>query len=74
MFSDFEVTVAGAKPCPFCGGTEISTARKEFFTENGLRVLIMKCEECGARTIGGVHDDYEGAFESALEGWNRRAK
>ena len=73
MKSDFEVTVADARPCPFCGGTDITTMRKDFFDENKLRLLIFKCEGCWARITGDVHDDYEGAFESALEKWNRRA-
>ena len=73
MYSDFETLVAGVKPCPFCGGKEITTPKKDWYKDNDLRILMFKCLGCECRVLGRLSDDYEGAFESALEAWNRRA-
>jgi Lar family restriction alleviation protein len=48
------------KPCPFCGGTQIST---ELFNSG----WTAGCSECGTST------PYKGTRAGAIAAWNRRA-
>ena len=68
-----EVMVAGARPCPFCGSVNVTAMKKEPYEECKLKVQVLRCSGCDCTMHGDVCDDYEGAFESALEAWNRRA-
>ena len=75
MFMDdkIEVLLAGARPCPFCGCEKVAVERKEFFESyGGVTSVGVECKGCGAHLRGKCCDDYEGAFESAVELWNRR--
>lgn len=51
------------KPCPFCGGTDISCADAGYKTD----IWFVQCEDCGATF---PHFDSK---EEAIDHWNRRA-
>lgn len=59
-----------AKPCPFCGGTNIPLGEGSTF-----RWVVMECVDCGGR-CGAVRRPPGGAasddYESAVAEWNRR--
>lgn len=66
-----------ALPCPFCGGTNVSTLEGSTF-----RWRVAMCNECGAtsgevrkQTIGGGTDDEwtKKAHVDAIVRWNERA-
>lgn len=74
MFFWFEQQVSGARPCPFCGSDVIKATSKEFFEAKALKTVMLSCDDCPCKMQGEPHNDYEGAFESAVEAWNRRAE
>lgn len=74
MFFSFEKQAADAKPCPFCGCNVIKATNREYFDEKNLHTVIVCCNDCGCQLQGNIYFDYEGAYESALEMWNRRAE
>lgn len=74
VFDDIETRMAGARPCPFCGSEEIFVEKEEFWKHfNRSATLGVECKGCGAKLRGDAYESYEGAFEAALEKWNRRA-
>ena len=71
-----------AKPCPFCGSTNIITEKKAIFYRSENRCCTyMKCDECDAMIFGDpVRDEhgelvtgYNSAQHAALTAWNRRS-
>ncbi len=65
------------KPCPFCGGTEITT-----YEGSSFRWRFAFCNTCGAQsgevcvqTLGeGTPEEWEAAaISDALAEWNKRA-
>lgn len=73
MIYSFEKQAANARPCPFCGSDVIKVTSKEFFDEKNCKTVIVVCDGCDCQMQGHPYGDYEGAFESAMEAWNRRA-
>lgn len=65
-----------AKPCPFCGATEVEVVQGDTF-----RWRLAQCQQCGAQgpevriqTMGtGTLEEWErSAVQRALEDWNQR--
>lgn len=71
MIWEWEQKAEGAKPCPFCGSTEIKTSKKDNYQEI-FRCVHIKCDVCRAM-IPGFGSTYEKAYEEALTMWNGRA-
>lgn len=74
--------VEGAKPCPFCGGTNIRVTEREFFdniiAEQGHACIVAGCPDCTADVTHFGHDeedvpDYDVRVRLVLAMWNRRA-
>jgi Lar family restriction alleviation protein len=66
------------KPCPFCGGSDVSISEGETF-----RWMFAECDACGARasdvrvkTMGeGTKEEYKAEAEArAIQEWNTRAE
>lgn len=78
--SDNDVRVV-ANPCPFCGSDDIWIWSEEAFDRLEMYTARIFCNGCGAELQsdlirdreGNIVRSYEGAFENALEKWNRRA-
>lgn len=70
MIWDWEEKAENAKPCPFCGGTEIKVHKKD--ESRKQECVIIQCGQCGAQHYG-FGKEYERAVENAIETWNRRA-
>ena len=69
MIWDWEEKVEGARPCPFCGKTEVKVIRKD---ETRMQeCVIISCGNCGAQLYG-HGKEYELAVENAIKTWNRR--
>ena len=70
-----------AEKCPFCGSDDIWAENRETFDRLEMYTVGIGCNGCGAELRGDLLQDYEGniirsyegAFENALEKWNRRA-
>ena len=70
------------KPCPFCGGTDITVGRKEMDNNEGENLIIIgwvECAICGAKTkavscVRGDEKSIDNAFEKMVNAWNRRAE
>ena len=56
--------MADLKPCPFCGGKAVVTAKLPYFGEN--ETLSVMCKECNASS------KHKRTEEEAIEAWNRR--
>ena len=77
---DREIRVA-AERCPFCGSDDIWVESREQFDRLKMYTIGIGCNGCNAElrsdlirdNDGNLTRSYEGAFESALEKWNRRA-
>lgn len=69
------------KPCPFCGGLDLSITHKETFdsqmANTGSAVTWVYCKDyvkCGAElTYYTKRDTFEEALRKVNEKWNRRA-
>ena len=59
-----EVTMAGLKPCPFCGGKADYYCEEYDSADKGYNV---ECEKCEARTA--TYD----TPEQAIDAWNKRS-
>ena len=70
-----------AKPCPFCGSTEVDECVKEIKSSNDSKqmlIIFMKCYVCDASAKSyafaeGDESEYWDAWSHALDAWNRRA-
>lgn len=80
MIYDHESKVIGARPCPFCGGTNLKAENRDFFEEvkkkHGfdLGSIAIECETCGAHLRGDAFETYDEALVAATNQWNRRAQ
>ena len=72
----FNVPVPGAKPCPFCGETDIrrfqlkfkdSTQKNMFHKDGTGRWTYLQCSRCNILTEAYQYE------HQALKQWNRRA-
>ena len=79
---DYQRKAIFAKPCPFCGSSNVITEKKEQFYDSGNRsCTYIECDDCGAKIYGdpvrgedGQYDTtYNTAQHRALEMWNRRS-
>ena len=64
------------KPCPFCGGEDI-TLHEAYGNAHVEGRAWIRCEHCGARIGDGYPNphlfDIEDSTEYAVRNWNRRA-
>ena len=56
------------KPCPFCGGKNVSTFEEQFISLT-TRWYVCQCEECG---IFSRIDRGGSTEQEAIDAWNRR--
>ena len=74
MLLSYEVKAKLAKKCPFCGSEIIKTNDAEWIKNGDLKVVIIKCDECGAEVRAYTDEcDPIGGYREALKLWNRRA-
>lgn len=53
------------KPCPFCGGKDISVSK---FDPMGILTYVASCQECFGQT------GFCRTPEAAIKAWNRRSE
>ena len=73
MIHDFETRAKLAKKCPFCGSNVIKTKKPERVREGDLKVVVIKCDNCGAEVHAHTEEcDPDTGYRIALKLWNRR--
>ena len=74
MILSYEVKAKLAKKCPFCGCGTIKTKKPEWIREGDLKVVVIKCDNCGAEVRAHTEEcDPSAGYREALKLWNRRA-
>ena len=77
---EWEKKAVFAKPCPFCGSTNVVTEKKDHYYQGIMSCSYMECKKCGAQVYGEPVRDENGSYDvtynkaqhQALAAWNRR--
>ena len=77
MNKEMKMALKYIKPCPFCGGTNLSASRTPMCCTTGRVYYFAHCLDCRAcgkhvaEEIRGIHD---GNCEATINAWNNRSE